>query len=546
MQIGKIKKSIGGAIERFFELEISPLAWFAGFFGIMALRTFIESFLVRAQYYTEEKVIIYNIHNLFFFFLIFALIWIFLSLILKRKPQKLIGLMFWASWIIILPPIIDIIRTGGGIYWSFYLIGSPSQLWREFITIFGNLPSGIYYFGSKIVFIAATILISGLIYFKTKNILKTFLSAIVIYGIFFFMGAFPSLFYYACSFFGKVGSTSQAYAINIMQFYVGSTQIFGLKFSDLGYLMAYNLNLIFYILSFVLIAALFFMADKKKFLAVVKNSRFPQIIYHFGLFFIGLGLGFLAYRDNLNINVFSVSAVLILLISIWLAWMASVVVNDINDYKIDSVSNPDRPLPQGIFSIEEYKQFGIIIFTLSLLGGLIIGLKFAALLAIYQFLAWVYSSRPYRLKRFPLVATFFSAVASIVILFLGFILFSGDDNIQKLSPNIILMLLLAFTLSLPVKDFKDIEGDKKDGVWTIPVVFGEEKGRLIVAIGVFGSFVSSVFFLNDPGLFFWALLAGAAAFLIIVNQKINPRRLFWWVLGVVSVYGTILVKILFL
>ena len=542
---GKIQKIANKIATHIFELKITPLTWMASFAGIMSLRTFIKSFIAVSNY-TETEVIVDYLHELFFFFIIFALIWIFLSLILKVKPQKVIGLMFWSSWMIIFPPLIDIIKTKGSIYWSFYLLGSPSELWREFITIFGQLPSGVYYFGTKIVFIAAIIIIAALVYFKTKNILKMILSAVIVYSIFFFMGAFPSIFYFADLLFGKAGSINQVHAFSIMQFYVGSTQIFGTKFDDLGYLMAYNINLVFYLFSFALATSLFFMSDWKKFLAVLKNSRPPQLIYHGGLFFIGLGLGYLAYPGNLNINIFSVAAVIVLLLSVWLAWTASVIVNDINDYEIDRISNPERPLQKGIFTVEEYRQFGIIVFALSILGGLVIGLKFAALLAIYQFVAWVYSGKSYRLKRFPVIATFLSAVASILVLFLGFILFSGDDNIQKLSYRIILMFLLVLTLSLPIKDFKDIEGDKKDEVWTIPVLFGEEKGRLIVAGGVFISFMSSVFFLNELRLFFWALLAGIGAFLIIVNQKINPRRLFWWVLGVVFIYGIILVKIVFL
>ena len=102
------------------------------------------------------------------------------------------------------------------------------------------------------------------------------------------------------------------------------------------------------------------------------------------------------------------------------------------------------------------------------------------------------------------------------------------------------------TLSLPIKDFKDIEGDRKYQIWTVPVIFGEETGRLITAVGIFISFMLSVFMLNEFRLFWWALLFGIIAFLIVINQKIKPRRLFWWVLGTVAAYGVILIRVLFL
>jgi 4-hydroxybenzoate polyprenyltransferase len=101
---------------------------------------------------------------------------------------------------------------------------------------------------------------------------------------------------------------------------------------------------------------------------------------------------------------------------------------------------------------------------------------------------------------------------------------------------------LAFTLSLPIKDFKDIEGDKKYGIWTIPVIFGEDRARLIVAAGIFISFVASVFFLNALNLFFWAIAFGGGAFLILINKKIKTTNLFWWMLVLVFLYGLILLK----
>jgi 4-hydroxybenzoate polyprenyltransferase len=104
----------------------------------------------------------------------------------------------------------------------------------------------------------------------------------------------------------------------------------------------------------------------------------------------------------------------------------------------------------------------------------------------------------------------------------------------------------ALTLSLPIKDFKDIEGDRKYKIWTVPVLLGKEKGRMAVAVGVFTSFMMSVFMLNELRLFWWAIIFGGISFLIITNEKINPRNLFWWILSVVAVYGMILAKVIFI
>jgi 4-hydroxybenzoate polyprenyltransferase len=125
-------------------------------------------------------------------------------------------------------------------------------------------------------------------------------------------------------------------------------------------------------------------------------------------------------------------------------------------------------------------------------------------------------------------------------------LLSDNQTLAGLSWRIIGLLMISYTISLPIKDFKDIEGDEKDGVWTIPVIFGERKGRLIVATGVFISYVLSVFFLNEMKLFFWAIFAGVISFIIVNNDEIKPRELPAWVLGVVAVYALILVWVVFM
>jgi chlorophyll synthase len=288
---------------------------------------------------------------------------------------------------------------------------------------------------------------------------------------------------------------------------------------------------------------LFFFSNRDKFWAMLKNIRIPQCLFHLGLFSVGLGLGYLAYPDNLTLNLFSFFAVLGLMIAILLAWKASIIVNDLYDLETDNLTNFDRPLPQSAFSFREYAGLGIICFIFSLAGGLAVNFKFAILLLIYQIIAWFYSAPPFRFKRFPLLATFISSLALLVVLFMGFLVFSGEHNIQGLSWRIIFLFMLVLTLSLPIKDFKDIAGDRQAGVWTIPVIFGEELGRIIVGAGIFLSFVSSIFFLNERSLFFWAVILGAIAFLIIVSEKIKTRQLIWWILPCVIAYGLIVIKV---
>jgi len=526
--------------------EISLMNWTAIFLSLIFLRVFIEQFLSHARPRAFYSLFIEYSHDIYFFGITFLFLWILTSFLTKKNPCELSFIFLLGSWLILLPPVLDMIRTQGSVFWSFYILSDFGNLSSHFFTFFGNLPSGIVYFGTKITFFLAIIFLSIFIFFETKNKLCALISFLFFYIILFFMGAFPTFFFIGHTFFSASQKVTEIKAYQIAQFFGSSQKILGVASQNLTYNFASNLNLIFFpLLIFMLIIFSFFW-DKKKLFAVFFNLRFPQMIYHSGLFLIGIGLGTVDFSQNFSFTIFSLMAILCLLLVVWLAWTASVIVNDIYDFEIDCVSNPDRPLVQKIFTVKEYFSLGIFCFLLSILGASSVGFSFAGLIIVYQILAYFYSAPPFRLKKFPLFATFLSSSASLMILFLGYILLSDDQTIRHLSWRIILLLWITYTFSLPIKDFKDIEGDKKYRIWTIPVILGEKKARLMVAINIFVSYMLSVFLLNEMRLFIWALIFGTASFLTVTSLKVKPRQLFWPILGLVALYTFILVRIIFL
>lgn len=532
-------------LDSFSENPLSPLVWLLSFAGIIAVRLFLDNFVAGRGKFTLTSPT--DAHNLLFFLLVIISLWLWLALFIKENPLKLSSIVLWASLVIILPPILDMLKTGGGVFWSPYLFSSFHDLGAQFFSFFGNLPTGMLYFGTRIMAAVCVLAFIFIIFLKTKNIWRSLAGALGAYAILFFFVSLPSWLTFIYYFLQGSKKNIEVTSVDIVQFTGVPRPIFGIEFTEnIKHGLSFNLNLIYFPLLLGLLGILLFWGSRNKFWALAGNVRMPQLLGHSGLFFAGAWLGYLAYPGNFNLNIFSAFAALDLLAAIWLAWLASVAINDTCDFSIDAISNPSRPLQKKIFTTAEYLQVGLIFFILSLLGGFIVNPKFAVLLLVYQAIAWMYSSRPFHLKRLPIAATLLAAVDLIIVLFIGFTLISGDNNIQGLSWRVILLLLLTLTLALPLKDFKDIEGDKKHNIQTIPVLFGEEKGRLAIAVWAFVSFVLTVFFLNELKLFWWAVLCGAIAFLVIVNKKINPRHFFWWVLGIAAVYGLILVKVIFL
>lgn len=541
----KITEKLDRFINQFSKNKTPLLVFLGIFLGFVACRIFIEYFLATSSKISAHEIIIAYLHDVYFFSISLLIIWIFISLITKTNPKNLSCIFVWGTFLIIIPPVIDMIFTGGSVFWSFYILGGIREILVNFLTFFSHLPSGIVYFGTKISFFVSILFIAFFVFMKTKNYYKSILGLLGSYIILFFMSAFPSFLFFIFSILSKDRDLDNIRAYHIAQFFGFPQKIMGISPQVVKYSFAYNLNLVFFPLLICILIIFFFLISYDKFSAIRKNLRLPQVIYHSGLFFIGIGLGYLDFSKNFSLDIFSILAVVTILLCVWLSWIASVIINDTYDFKIDTISNPQRPLPKKLFNIDEYIGLGIFCFILAFIGALSLGYTFAILIFVYQFLAWLYSGSTFRLKKIPFFATFISAVASLMILFLGYVLISDDQTIHTLSWRIILLLLITYTISLPIKDFKDIEGDRSDKIWTIPVIFGEKKARLIVAINIFISYILSVFFLSELSLFWWALLFGIITFLIVVNEKIKPRKIPAWVLVAVFTYSLILIKIVF-
>ena len=200
------------------------------------------------------------------------------------------------------------------------------------------------------------------------------------------------------------------------------------------------------------------------------------------------------------------------------------------------MTNAKRPLATGEVSGEDYRQLFWLCFIFSLILAITVGVKFFLVILAYQAIGWIYSAWPLRLKRFPIVASFFSALALALLFLSGFMLLADGQNITRFPHQVFWLLIIAFTISLPIKDLKDIEGDRAEEIWTIPVLLGETWARFAIGLGIFISYALSVIWLNAKILFFPAMTLGALSFWILQTKKIPPRRVHIFVFGLLFAY----------
>jgi 4-hydroxybenzoate polyprenyltransferase len=505
-------------IIRFIEKYPLTLPQFIlSFSAIIALRMLGENLLSGFEGKSVDFFIGSTLAAYLFFLFSFVLLVIFLSAFLRESSQKIANILLWGFFIVIFPPIFDKNLCGAQKCWSFYTFDSFFALLKRFLTFFGDSPTiGITY-GVRIEVALAVLFVIFLVYIKQNRVVKALLAGVATYAILFILGSFPS--WLSFLFLWPQKSPLAVQNFDIAALFLSPAGYFSFRDPDFVNALNVKMNLIY---AFLLVPALVFFFWRGfwgKFWPVVRNIRWIQIAIHCGLVLFGAGLGAFYFPKNLTIDIFSFLALANLILAFVFAWLASVFLNDEVDLEIDKITNRKRPTVTGEVAPGDYHLLFWMCFALSLILALTVGVKFFLIALVYQTIGWIYSCEPFRLKRFPGIATFFSALALTLLFLSGFALLADNQNISAVPPKIFWLLIIAFTVSLPIKDLKDIEGDRKNGIWTIPVLLGEAWARFAIGLGIFASYALSVIWLNVKILFVPAMVLGAASFWILQSKS---------------------------
>jgi len=488
-------------------------------------------------------------HNVLIFFLFFIACVFLLRKIALLSSNASINISLLAFLIILFPPILDWLISmkffGGNEFLDYYLFDNLKGLGHSFITFFGDRPRDGVTYGTRIFVFCIILSFTTVTWLTTKNILRTLLMTFSTYTVSFIAGSFPSLI---------------AYIVLPQHFRVTRGEIAGFVTSPTTILEnqitspidALNIKMSLVYLLILIFVALFIAYKYKRdvFISLIKNIRPVQTFYHVGLLCVGFYIAIIFDNAIILPTFFTIIAFILLCIAIIFAWYSTVIFNDCVDQEIDVISNPTRPLIQKTISLQSYKNLGFLFLALSILITAFISETTIVLLFAYHALSFVYNTKPLRLKKFPLVASFIAAIASFFIVLIGFMTISPDHSITNFPPLIATLLIVSYTISLPIKDLKDMAGDRANNIYTLPVLFGEKISRIIIAVSIFISFMLSIFTLGTKSLLLPALLAGTLSFWTLTSQKnkkfiFNSKQVLLIVFLIVSIYSIILAASLF-
>lgn len=161
---------------------------------------------------------------------------------------------------------------------------------------------------------------------------------------------------------------------------------------------------------------------------------------------------------------------------------ASQAINDWYDRHVDAVNEPGRPIPSGRVPGTWGLQIGIAMTALSLLvawslGPIVLGAAIVGLV-----LAWIYSAPPLRLK-----SNGWIGCAAVGACYEGLPWLTGAAVMARGLPGAdVLSLAALYSIGahgiMTLNDFKAVEGDRRNGVDSLPVLLGVDRAAWVACI----------------------------------------------------------------
>lgn len=512
--------------------EVSISQWTIGFVCIMFVRFILESLSSP----TPSGIIPsdpYTLVHYGLFFLSAALVFICVIGFFTKNYSSAGKIVLFIWPLVWLAPILDIVISKGNGYVMSYIYDTNTSLFLNLFKVISLEKMHGATYGMRVEIIIILLLIGYYVYDKTKKIKHSFLSAIIAGILLFLLGSTPSVLY-TLTHIGQSEGSMPANVIYYVDYLINNSNIYHntlhegtasvspVRFLQLG--LNKLMSQILFIISIILGSVWLYKINPNKFKTIIKNSRPERVAFWLTLLLIGVLFAFGSGHGKISSWVDIMSLVCLCLA--WSSlWIYSVHINDIYDLEIDRITNSNRPLVKKQVTEEEMREISNIWLAAGLIGAWAVGFYpfFMSLVCISA--SYIYSAEPLRLKKFPLISTFIIGVVCLSTVLSGFFFLSIDKQIYTFPILASIGIIIIFTLESNFKDMKDIEGDKQNGVMTLPVVFGE-KGPMVVGICFALSFLLTPIFFSFYTLYIIAIPCSIVGYYLINKKPYKERGLF--------------------
>jgi 4-hydroxybenzoate polyprenyltransferase len=161
-----------------------------------------------------------------------------------------------------------------------------------------------------------------------------------------------------------------------------------------------------------------------------------------------------------------------------------------------------------------------------MVSGYIAGFSAFFFVLVFTALYYIYSANPSRLKLIPFFSSFLIALCCLSAVLAGFFLLSPVKNLSVFPDKLAGAVVLLYFLFANIRDMKDIEGDKKAHVMTVPLLFGDVWGPRVVGGMAALAFLLVPVFVGIYSLFVSAVPAAAAIYFYITRKPYAEKPVF--------------------
>jgi len=263
-----------------------------------------------------------------------------------------------------------------------------------------------------------------------------------------------------------------------------------------------------------------------------KLSAYIQLMRPFTIFpaFMAGVFGILtqlAYHGQLNIAFTEWSTIIYAAVTLAFGQAIGQICNQVADAELDKVIKPYRPIPRGLISRDEAMGIAWILAFFTIARAFTINILFGLLITNLVFFAVFYNLQPFRPRSHTWISLIWLAFSRGFLPWLTMWVVFGSSN--DVLPWFLGLLGFTWVLSFQsTKDLVDVEGDKKFGIKTLPVVYGLDGARDLMIL------MASLFFLPLilgiatgflPISFLLLLSVQIIVFGIIIQDLFNPREI---------------------
>ena len=497
-----LRQKIIATIEKIENLDISFSSILLLFGTSIFFRTFIENFTNSNNAGLINSLTDTFLHYPLWYACVFLSIILVLHVLTNKGLRKITKLVAFGSFLILLPPTIDILVYGYLGHPYNFIAGDYATLWRHFTNLlFSTNAIGL---GIKIEVIIATLGIASYVFMQTRHIWKSILGGLLTYVAIFFFLSIPVHIMAVFNVFS--GDTTPPIPENVVTFFTPTLDNLGeqkmtsdILNTDTAHQQYFSqkISIVFVLCIVLLLAITLWVKHKTKFLVLIKNIRPIRLFHWYAFAILGIYFGVHSGLPPPVINIYFILDLVALFIATTSIWLFSVWDNDEEDIAIDQISNSDRPLVNQTFSHTEWSLFKKAFLFFGVLASWLAGYYIFTLFLLFLLTYHHYSRKPLRFKRILGLSSIAVPLNTLLVLSAGFFIVHPGVQIDILPLRIMLGIFILYYALENVKNLKDIAGDKASGITTFAVLFGK-KTNLYFSLLALPLTIFFILFLKPP------------------------------------------------